>query len=144
MPFKDRGENQTRSPETLEEIQVVEKVISSLDISNYKVINFIGKSLGGLILQRFIEKSKFNTNKHQLTILGYLTEYVDISSLKTQLHIIQGEKDRYGKLDDLNKLISGNPKKDIELSVVAKGDHSYRDENKNPLYQDKAVELIEI
>ncbi|MBC7472445.1 MAG: hypothetical protein H7196_04280 [candidate division SR1 bacterium] len=143
LPFKDRGEEKSSGPETLEEIGAVQAALKSININQYTSFHFIGKSLGGLILQRFIvQSSLFNTHLVKFTILGYLIGDVTISSLKTKTYVIQGENDPYGdpKLvqEELDFL------KISKLNIIIGADHSYRNSRKNPVYQDTVVSLIEI
>jgi predicted alpha/beta-hydrolase family hydrolase len=143
MSFKDKGENSSSGPETLREIDEVQTVLSQIDLTNYEKISFIGKSLGGLVLQRFLTTSQqFNIPKTNFTILGYLVGDVNTSEFKGNLHIIQGENDPYGKTEDVQKELDVSKANSSILDIVSGGDHSYRNDKKEPVFQDEAVSLI--
>jgi dienelactone hydrolase len=145
MSFIDRGESSSSGVETLREIQEVQTVLDQINLSNYTDIDFIGKSLGGLVLQRFITQSPvFNTSKTNLTILGYLVGDVDVSEFKGNLHIIQGENDPYGTPEAVQKDLDDSLSTSVKIDIIPNGDHSYRNDKKEPIYQDEAVELIQI
>ncbi len=143
MSFKDRGESSSSGAETLREIQEVQTVLDQINIKNYENIKFIGKSLGGLVLQRFITQSNsFNNPKTSLTVLGYLVGDVDVSNFKGNIHVIQGENDPYGNLEIVQKELDSSPSASVKLEIIKGGDHSYRNDKKEPVYQDEVVGLI--
>jgi predicted alpha/beta-hydrolase family hydrolase len=144
MPFIDRGESTSSGPETLEEIKTVGDALSQIDTTKYSKIHFIGKSLGGLVLQRFIETSSFNTNQTQFTILGYLVGDVNVKNLQANLHIIQGENDPYGKPEIVQSELDSSPSSIKKIDIIKDGDHSYRNSAKEPVFQDEAISLIQI
>ncbi len=145
MPFKDRGENSSSGPELLEELQVVEQAMKLVNLFEYESIDFIGKSLGGIILSKFLNsQDKSFQTKTSLTILGYIYGDVEINNYSGKLVVIQGENDKYGDKkeihNDLGKCIS----KDKSLVIIPNADHSYRNKNKEPVYQSEVVEMIDI
>lgn len=145
MSFIDRGESSSSGVETLREIEEVQTVLDQINPSNIENICFIGKSLGGLVLQRFITQSTiFNDPKTHLTILGYLVGDVDVSQFKGKLHVIQGENDLYGTPEAVRKDLDNSQSAYVKLDIIANGDHSYRNDKKEPIYQDEAVSLIQI
>jgi predicted alpha/beta-hydrolase family hydrolase len=145
MSFIDRGESSSSGAETLREIEEVQIVLNQIKLLNYNHIHFIGKSLGGLVLQRFIAQSPLlNTSKTNLTILGYLVGDVDVSHFKGNLHIIQGENDPYGTPEAVQKDLDNSLSTSVKLDIIPNGDHSYRSDKKEPIYQDEAVSLIQI
>jgi hypothetical protein len=97
------------------------------------------------VLQRFITQSPvFNIPKTNLTILGYLVGDVDVSQFKGKLHVIQGENDPYGNPEAVQKDLDNTLSISVKLDIIPNGDHSYRNDKKEPIYQDEAVELIGI
>jgi predicted alpha/beta-hydrolase family hydrolase len=145
MSFIDRVESSSSGLETPREIEEVQTVLDQINLSNYTDIHFIGKSLGGLVLQRFITQSPvFNALKTNLTVLGYLVGDVDISQFQGSLHIIQGEYDPYGTPEAVQKDLDLSPNTSAKLDIIPNGDHSYRNDKKEPIYQDEAVGLIQI
>lgn len=55
--------------------------------------------------------------------------------------VIQGENDRFGNTEAIKEELA---KHSVEADVVEvpKADHSYRNEQKEPVYQDATVELL--
>ena len=79
--------------------------------------------------------------KVKITLLGYLLEFTKLDPTKPLvIDIIQGSNDKYGSIENVKKVIRGCS--NITLKVIENGDHSYRDNNKNPVYQDLAIELL--
>jgi hypothetical protein len=77
-----------------------------------------------------------------VVVLGYVLGSVKTEALGSKLRlVIQGENDRFGGAqtvkDDLAK--HGIKARVIE---VPKADHSYRNEQKEPVYQDDAITII--
>lgn len=143
MPFFDRGETQSSSAETREEIQAVTDVLDMLHMKAYSQLHFVGKSLGGLILSRFIlSQNKFNSPMNHFTILGFLANETKIESLNCKLHIIQGSEDPYGSEQDIRKSLSIAGNKNYSLDVIRGADHSYRNVDKEPQYQLEAINKI--
>jgi predicted alpha/beta-hydrolase family hydrolase len=145
MPYKNRGEERSSGPETIEELNTVSDLFNELSLFSYSKISFIGKSLGGLIFSRFITQNitKFN-GELNFTQLGFLVGEITIPSTINSFHIIQGENDKYGSLADVNSIIEDNKDLPIKLTVIKSADHSYRDSNKNPIYHDLAIDAVEI
>ena len=141
LPYKDRGEDKSSGTETLEEIQAVKDVLAQIDTSNYQNVHFIGKSLGGLVLQRFIvQNPEYNNLDTKFTILGYLIGDLDMTNLKVNTHVIQGENDPYGDPKIVQKEVSTLT--NSKLDIVKGADHSYRNSDKEPVFQDEAVSFI--
>jgi predicted alpha/beta-hydrolase family hydrolase len=144
MPFIDREEEGTSTPEFLEEIAEFEEIINNINLSKVTTINMIGKSIGGLVLLNYYYKNyqelkEYNT---KLSLLGYLLDNTKLKQDKPIImDIIQGSNDKYGSIVDVQKAIADYP--NITLKVIENGDHSYRDSNKNPIYQDSAIEILD-
>jgi predicted alpha/beta-hydrolase family hydrolase len=144
MPYFDRGESQSSTPETTEEMLAIDNVLSSIDCTKYQQIRFIGKSLGGLVLSRCIlNNPKLNTKTTHLTILGYLVEHINLKGFNGNLEVIQGDNDPYGSITEVQKSLDLSSI-DYNLKIVKGGDHSYRNAEKDGVFQDQAVELIQL
>ncbi len=145
MPYKNRGDERSSGPETMEEINTVKEIFNDLELFNYSKISFIGKSLGGLILTRFISQNveKF-LGKLTFTQLGFLVGEIVVPENIDSFHIIQGENDKYGSLSDVKSIIEDHKALPIKLTIIDKADHSYRDSDKNPTFHDAAIEAIDI
>lgn len=145
MPYKNRGEERSSGQETLEEIALIKEAFIELGLYEYSKIHFIGKSLGGLILTRFITQNfnQFIGNLY-FTQLGFLVGDITIPSNLKSFHIIQGENDKYGSIVDVNSVIESNKGLSIKLTQIPNADHSYRDTDKNPIYHQQAIDAIEL
>ncbi len=143
MPFKDRGESQSSGKKLKEELTTLQSALEFFNYQNFQKLHFIGKSLGGIIFSQFLKRQPANLqSKSQLTVLGYIYGDVIIPDLINRIHIIQGEYDKYGNLEQLQEEIYKSQVSNKLLSVVEGADHSYRNANKEPVFQDKAIELI--
>jgi predicted alpha/beta-hydrolase family hydrolase len=146
MPFFDRGEEGTTTKTFDEEIKTIEDIFSTVNIEQFKKISFIGKSIGGHILLKFIYKhylkiKKFNPS---IQILGVLVDLIKFELDKPlKIRFIQGTNDKYGSIEDVIKLIKNSQSPDISLVRIEGGDHSYRDMNKKPIYQDEVIQNLE-
>lgn len=106
----------------------------------YEKIVIIAKSLGGIITSYWLEQNP--DENIEVVVLGYVIGSVKTEALKGKLHlVIQGENDRFGNAGAVKDELA---KYDIETNVLelSKADHSYRNEQKEPVYQSAAVELL--
>lgn len=143
MPFKDRGENSSSGPELLEELEVVKQAMKLVNLFEYESIDFVGKSLGGIIFSKFLNSQDTNFQaKTSLTVLGYIYGDVEINNYIGKVNIIQGENDKYGSKQDIEKDLDSCISNDKSLLIIPNADHSYRNENKEPIYQDSVVDLL--
>jgi len=143
MPFKDRGENSSSGPELLEELEAVKQAIKLVNLSEYESIDFMGKSLGGIIFSKFLNNQDRSFQaKTSLTILGYIYGDVEINNYAGKLTVIQGEKDKYGSKEDIEKDLGNCISLDKNLVIVPNADHSYRNEHREPVYQDSVIDLL--
>lgn len=139
--FFERGDEHSSGPELVEEITTLKDVLNYCDSNKYKKIRLIGKSLGGIIVSKFLsELTKNKQEKFSVIIFGYVTGEVSLNNFYGKISIIQGGKDKYGNLEivknDLKKAVSKN----IYFYQVPNGDHSYRNEFKEPIYEDVAID----
>ncbi|MEP7104095.1 MAG: alpha/beta family hydrolase [Candidatus Dojkabacteria bacterium] len=140
-PFFTRGDESWSGEELLEEQNALEEVMQEVDLENFSKINFIGKSLGAIVLSMFLRKNPQLFNKSTFTVLGFVKGSLDLKKINVKTLIVQGENDKFGKLEeikkDLNKL-----SKYIEFVEIKGADHSYRDESKQPIYEEEAIKLL--
>ncbi len=141
MPWLNRGEEGTSTPTFDEEILAINQIINSIDVSNIESIRFIGKSIGGLVLLNYIYQNfkMLKRFKIALSMLGFLVDKTEFDKTKPfNIRIIQGTNDKYGKIEDIIKMIK-KEQTPISLLRIEGADHSYRDQNKNPVYQDEVI-----
>jgi dienelactone hydrolase len=144
LRFKCHLKTETKAQQVDPRLLAVRAVLSQLNLKNYKKLHFIGKSLGALVLQRYIESSKFNKPETFFTILGYLVGEVNIQKLIVNLHIIQGQLDPHGAPEAIESEMKNSISKNKQIDVVNGGDHSYRNSEKQPVFQDYAISLIKM
>ncbi|MGL4758121.1 MAG: alpha/beta family hydrolase [Patescibacteria group bacterium] len=147
LPFKTKGDESTSGPSFQEELQSYTEIFEEIKRLNLfttiKSIRFIGKSVGGLIQYIFIINNfdwlkQFNPN---LTAMGYLFDHYELSKeVQFPFHIIQGSMDPWGKIEDISQLV--NSYTFLTLDIVEGGNHSYKNEKKEPVFQDTAIKLI--
>ena len=143
MPYKDRGESQSSGKELLDELGATQKAIDFVDYNQFTSLRFIGKSLGGIIFSNYLNQApKEIQNKSSITVLGYIYGDAVIPAHIKNMTIIQGEYDKYGTPDQIQTEIVNSKNPSIKLVIIDKADHSYRDIDKNPTYQDEAIERL--
>jgi predicted alpha/beta-hydrolase family hydrolase len=145
MPFFDRGEEGTSTKTFDEEIKTFEDIFSTINIDQFNKISFIGKSIGGHVLLKYIYKHYFEIQKFNpsIQILGVLVDLIKLELDKPlKIRFIQGTNDKYGSIEDVIKLIKSSQSPDISLLRIEGGDHSYRDSNKKPIFQDVVIDNL--
>lgn len=143
FPFFERGDEHSSGPELEEEITTVKNVLEHCKFDRYKHVRLIGKSLGGIIIGKFLSKIDVSEqSKYSVVIFGYVTGDIDLRSFNSKISIIQGEKDKYGNTAVVKNDMSDAVSSDISYYEIANGDHSYRNEEKEPVYEDDAINLF--
>ena len=140
FPYCERGEENSSGPELTEEIDALTTAIDFLKSEGYEKIVIVAKSLGNIITSFWLEKHP-DANV-EVVVLGYVIGSVKTVSLKGKLKlVIQGANDRFGNAEAVKNELTENS---VEAEVVelANADHSYRNEQKEPIYQDQAIELL--
>ena len=144
FPFFERGEEHSSGPNLIEEIETLKKILAACKADKYKHIRLIGKSLGAIIAAKYLSQLKLDEQrKFSVVIFGYDTGMIDISTFAGKISIIQGEKDKYGNIEVVKKDLENAASKDISYFEVPNADHSYRNEQKEPIYEDEAVEIFQ-
>jgi len=143
FPFFDRGEEKSSGPGLIEELEALQKVLDECKPDNYKHINLIGKSLGGVIAGMYLTKNnKIDPRKYGLTIFGYDIGYIDLKEFSGSVKIIQGSKDKFGDIEAVKKDMVGSISIDVKYLTIEGADHSYRvPETKEPIYEDEAIRI---
>jgi predicted alpha/beta-hydrolase family hydrolase len=147
MPFMDRGEEGGTTPTFDEEIITIEEVIKLVDLTKIKNLNFVGKSIGAHILLAYIYKNYTQLDNYNLriTFLGMLVDLFKYDETKPiRISILQGTKDKYGSIEDIVTMIKQTKSSLISLVRFENADHSFKDENKNPIYQDDVIKQLEL
>lgn len=143
FPFFERGDEHSSGPDLIEEVETLKKVLAECKADRYKHIRLIGKSLGAIIAAKYLSQLKpEEQNKFSVVIFGYDTGMINISSFPGKISIIQGEKDKYGNIEVVKKDLENAASKDISYFEVPNADHSYRNEQKEPVYEDEAIRIF--
>ena len=145
MPFKDRGESQSSGKELNEELEALRTALEFVDCKSFSSLYFIGKSLGGIILSRYLDTNNFTPDiEINLCILGFIVGDTIIPNHINTIKVIQGEFDKYGNPNDVNSILNQSQIKNKELHIIKQADHSYRNSNKEPEYYKKAISEVVI
>ncbi len=137
MPYCERGEEST-SNNLIEETEALKSAIEYLRTEGYGRITVIGKSLGSIIASYYLEQNE--APDVEVITLGYVIGSVKTPVITPYLKlVIQGENDRFGNMEAVKKEIN-NPQ--ISIIEIPKADHSYRDINKNPIYQEEVIKIL--
>jgi predicted alpha/beta-hydrolase family hydrolase len=140
FPYCERGEENSSGPELTEEIEALSTVVDFLRNEGYERVFIVAKSLGGIITSFWLEQHA--EENVEVAILGYVIGNVKTETLKGRLQlVIQGENDRFGNAAAVKKELAGHSV-DTEVTEVPGADHSYRNEQKEPVYQARAIELL--
>jgi predicted alpha/beta-hydrolase family hydrolase len=140
FPYCERGEENSSGSDLAEETITLDIVIRFLRNEGYKKIVIVAKSLGGIIASYWLDQHA--DENVEVIVLGYVIGSVKTEALKGRLHlVIQGESDRFGNADAVDQDLA---RYNIKARVieVPKADHSYRNESKEPVYQDQVVQLL--
>jgi hypothetical protein len=140
-PFQDRNEEKSSGEQLLEEQHEVVLAINEVSKNiKWERIIIIAKSLGAVVSTRLLKtiQEKYSTNI-ELHILGCLYEDVNISSeINLEKFVIfQGSRDPYGAIEQVKSKFNN-----AEVIVVENGDHSFRNELKEPIYESFVVNSL--
>lgn len=143
FPYFERGEEQSSGPELTEELETLKSILDECNATEYKHIRLIGKSLGAIIASYYLKLlSKEEQSKYSVVVFGYVTGSTDLKNFEGKIDIIQGENDKFGSIE----VVKNDPKnavsKDINYFEIKNADHSYRNESKEPVFEDKVLKVF--
>lgn len=143
FPFFDRGDEHSSGQDLIEEVETLKKVLIECKADRYNHIRLIGKSLGAIIAAKYLSQLKpEEQKKFSVVIFGYDTGMINISTFSGKISIIQGEKDKYGNIEIVKNDLKNAVSKDISYFEIPNADHSYRNEQKEPIYENEAIEVF--
>lgn len=143
FPYFERGEEQSSGPELKVELETLQSVLDECETKEYKHVRLIGKSLGAIIASYYIKTlSKEYQSKYSIVVFGYVTGSIDLKSFGGKIDIIQGEKDKFGNIDVVRNDLKDVVSKDISYFEIKNADHSYRNELKEPIFEDEAIDIF--
>lgn len=137
FPYCERGDESSSGPELAEEVEALKQVVEQLQENGYKV-TIVAKSLGAIVASFYLEQNP--SDEIELIILGYVIGDVKTQAVRNNLKaVIQGENDRFGGAEAVNAEI-----RDINADVIeiSSADHSYRNDQKEPVFQDAAIQEL--
>lgn len=137
FPYCDRGEECSSGTELKEEVAALKSVVDFVRSEGYKHIGIIAKSLGGIVSSYYLEQ--YPDNQIKLAILGYIPNSIKQAAIKNNLDlVIQGENDRFAPPSEIKKNVGSS----IKIVGIKNADHSYRNNKKEPVYQNLAIERL--
>jgi len=140
FPYCERGEENSSGEELIEETDALDRVVQFLRGEGYEKVVIVAKSLGGIITSYWLEQHA--DENVEVVVLGYVIGSVKTEALQGKLClVIQGENDRFGNAGAVKEELARHS---VEADVVEvpKADHSYRNEQQGPVYQDATIELL--
>lgn len=141
--YFERGEEQSSGPELKEELETLQTVLNMCKAKEHKHIRLIGKSLGAIIASYYLKTlSKEEQAKYSVIVFGYVTGSIDLKSFDGKIDIIQGEKDKFGNIEVVKNDLKTAVSKDINYFEIKNADHSYRNELKESVFEDEAMEIF--
>lgn len=140
FPYFERGDEHSSGPELREELETLQVVLDKCSSKEHKHIRLIGKSLGAIIASYYVKSlSKEEQSKYSIIIFGYVVGSVDLKDFEGKIDIIQGSEDKFGNIDDVKKDLKNTVSKNINLFEIKGADHSYKNELKEPIFEDEAI-----
>lgn len=137
--FLEHGETAPKS-DIVEEINLVKMVVEKLKSIGYEEIVIVGKSYGAVVASKYLSSAK--PDNVSIAILGYIDDKLDTAGLKGRLKVVvQGENDRFGSVDDVRTELA-EAGVDGLVVEIAKADHSYRDDQGEPIFEAAAVDAL--
>lgn len=143
FPYFERGEEQSSGPELKEELETLQSVLNECEAKEYKHIRLIGKSLGAIIASYYLRSLSIeDRSKYSIVVFGYVTGSIDLKSFEGKIDIIQGEKDKFGNIEVVKNYLKDAVSKNINYFEIKNADHSYRNELKELVFEDEAIEIF--
>lgn len=139
--FQDKGLDKPESEELDAEIGEVLRGLEKISTEQkFQKIVIIGKSFGALVaVKLFPYLCKTFECPIELHILGYIfDDGMPINENDYEkLYIYQGELDRFGSPSEVSEKLPF-----AKVFPIANADHSYRNEKKEPIYEEIVVRLL--
>lgn len=139
--YLDRGETKSSGNELIEERATLQKILDYSNANDFDNIRLIGKSLGGIVLARYLKDLKEEVySKFSAIIFGYVVGDIDIKTFTGAIRIIHGSRDKFGDINAVKKDLDGARSEKIDLIEIEGASHSYcNPENDEPIYEDEAI-----
>jgi len=143
FPYFERGDESSSGDGLIEELDTLKFVLNKCNANDYKHIRLIGKSLGGIVASYYLKSLTINEqSKYSVVVFGYIKGYTNLKFFKGDIYIIQGEKDNYGNIEVVKNDLKDAISKNINYFEIEGADHSYKNELKEPIFEDEAMEVF--
>lgn len=145
FPYYDRGDTSSSGEALLEEQEAILKYLEYIRPFGYTKINFIAKSLGGIVLSKFLSNHKLPADYQlkDIVVMGFVVGQVDFSGHKGHIKVIQGSEDKFGNDVIVKSELIKQGLDDYEIIPIKAADHSYNTPNtKDNKYVEAAVMQI--
>ena len=138
FPYCERGEESSGGPKLKEEVDALKQVVDFAHLEGFYEIRIAAKSLGSIITSYYLEQ--YPDSQIELSILGYIPGEIKQRAISNNLKlVIQGTNDRFASPVEVRKMVGDL----AEVVEIVDADHSYRNSQKEPIYQEIAIkELI--
>lgn len=140
FPYCDRGEESSSGEELTEETAALQQAVQFLRGEGYKKIIIVAKSLGGIVTSYWLEQHP--EEDVEVVVLGYVIGGVKTQPLQNKVRlVIQGANDRFGNAEAVQTELQQH-EVIADVAELPNADHSYRNEQKEPVYQSDAIKLL--
>ena len=137
FPYCERVEEASSGLELKEEIDALKRAVDFAYLEGFSKIIFVAKSLGGIIASYYLEQ--FPDSQIELIILGYIPSEIKQRAISHYLKlVIQGTNDRFASPIEVKKNVGSL----VEVIEILDADHSYRNNKKEPVYQETAIKEL--
>ncbi len=142
FPFHQRGEDHSSGPQLKEERKHLEVMLEQAHKElKFKKITVIAKSLGGIIIAKYLEKNRI-PELDKIIILGMVVGQVDLNNFSGQVIVIQGEKDRFGNGKKVKDALSNC--RHLQVHEIKGASHSFKNPQTNqPEFYQQAISFID-
>ncbi len=140
--YREREDDRSSGPELQEEQDTLEHVIAAIRKDGHKNIVIVAKSLGAITASYLWKNKPEVLEGCKIAVMGYCVDDVLMDNIKDSLLVVvQGEHDKFSTPENLQKVFKGLGI-DAPVYGVDDADHSYRNTNGEPQYEDKAVSIL--
>lgn len=140
FPESNHGENSDNENDLSSEIESLNTVVNYLKNKGNEKFYFVAKSLGGIVASRWLEK--YPDQDLKMSVLGFVVGQLSMNGIRGRLDIVvQGEHDRFGDAKAAEEHLKEN-NINAKVTEIPGADHSYNNLNKEPEFQQLAVETL--
>ena len=143
FPYYERQGAMSSGSQLEEELEMLAIFMDYVESAKYIHIRLVGKSLGGIVASYFLrEVPREDHQKYSVVVLGYIVGGTKLTGFDGKITIIQGEKDKYGSVENIKKDLATAKSKAISYFEIKGADHSYRNVKGEPKYEDEVIKVL--